>query len=102
MKKEQKCVEIGEFFRVVNNIKDGYSGHYWPLYACYKRPSWNKEHIYKQYEDMLYANCDNVIEYGIRSFNSMIITLEAIIEKDGQKYYLKITPSYNYAQPIED
>ena len=98
MRKEKKIIEIGENFTFKKGIKDGYFTEYKTLYQCYNRPSDAKINIYNYYEKLLYNNCDAVLNYGIRSYNSMIIVLHAEITKDNKRYYVKITPSYNWIE----
>lgn len=73
------------------------------LNQCFNRWSDAKDFIYYKYERMLRENTDNFnfLYYGIKSYNCNIITLHAIVEKNGKKYYLYITPSYNYYEEIE-
>ncbi len=94
MKKEKKYINFGEDFKENNNLF--IRGNYNTLYECYNRPSERKAYIYDYYRKLLQENVDNVENYGIASYNCNIITLEAIIQKDFKRYYLYITPSYNY------
>lgn len=99
MKKEKRFIQLGEQFQEKNNLF--IKGNYDYLYDCYDRPSGRKAYIYDYYERLLRDNADRVECYGVASYNSMIITLEAIIEKEGKRYYIYITPSYNYFMELE-
>lgn len=99
MKKEKRYLQLGEQFQEKNNLY--IRGNYWGLYQCYDRPSGRKAYIYDYYLQLISQNVDRVKNYGIASYNSMIITLEAIIEKEGKRYYIYITPSYNYFMELE-
>lgn len=104
-KREIKTIEIGETFKENKRIEENYynrNSEYKTLYECYGRPSDAKIYIYNKYEKMLFDNCDCVYNYGIRSYNSMIIVLHAIVRKNNKTYYLLITPSYNYFKEIEE
>ena len=94
MKKEKKYLQLGEQFQEKNNLY--IRGNYDGLCDCYDRPSGRKAYIYDYYERLLRDNADRVERYGVASYNTMIITLEADIIKDGKRYYIYITPSYNY------
>ena len=100
MKKEKKYLQLGEQFQEKNNLF--IRGNYDYLYDCYDRPSGRKAYIYDYYERLLRDNADRVECYGVASYNTMIITLEAIIEKEGKRYYIYITPSYNYFMELEN
>lgn len=94
-----KILNIGEDFRKKNNILDDFNKGYYTfkkLRDCFDTWSMAKENIYNNYYNLLLNNCDEVIEYGIRGCTRWIITLHAIVIKDGVKYYLMITPSYNW------
>lgn len=99
MKKEKRYLNLGEEFKEKNNLY--IRGNYDGLYNCYDRPSGRKAYIYDYYERLLRDNADRVERYGVASFNTMIITLEADIIKDGKRYYIYITPSYNYFMELE-
>jgi len=98
-RKEKRYLQIGEQFQEKKDLF--IRGNYNALYECYNRPSEAKTNIYYKYLKLIDENSDDVINYGIGSYNSMIITLEAIIKKDDKKYYLYITPSYNYFKELE-
>ena len=100
MKKEKKYLKLGETFQEKNNlyIRNNYD---W-IFECYNRPSDRKIYIYNYYEKLLRDNADRVERYGVASYNTMMITLEAIIQKEGKRYYIYITPSYNYFMELED
>ena len=99
MKKEKKYLKLGETFQEKNNlyIRNNYD---W-IYDCYIRPSGQKVYIYEYYEKLLHDNADRVERYGIASYNTNVISLEAIIQKEGKRYYIYITPSYNYFMELE-
>ena len=99
MKKEKRYLNLGEEFKEKNNLY--IRGNYDGLYNCYDRPSGRKAYIYDYYERLLRDNADRVERYGVASYNTMIITLEADIIKDGKRYYIYITPSYNYFMELE-
>ena len=99
MKKEKRYLNLGEEFKEKNNLY--IRGNYDGLYDCYDRPSGRKAYIYDYYERLLRDNADRVERYGVASYNTMIITLEADIIKDGKRYYIYITPSYNYFMELE-
>lgn len=92
----------GEEFKRKNNIyyNNYYSNNFKSLNQCYDRPSTTKQWIYNKYYDLLLNNTDSILEYGVRSYNTFMITLEAIIMKNKKRYYLMITPSYNYFMEI--
>jgi hypothetical protein len=91
----------GEEFKRKNNIYYSYYyNNFKSLNQCYDRPSYSKVNVYNKYYDLLLKNADSVLEYGVRSYNTFMITLEAIIKKNNKKYYLMITPSYNYFMEI--
>ena len=102
--RKRETILIGEEFNKKSSIlKDfSYFRDFKSLYECYSRCSEAKHNIYNYYEKLLFNNCDRVLEYGVRSYNSMIIVLHAIVEKEGKKYYLMITPSYNWYCDYEE
>lgn len=102
-KKSSNILKIGdETFKRKNNIYYNYFyNNFKSLEECYDRPSTTKQWIYNKYYDMLLKEKNvEILSYGIRSFNTFMITLEAIIKKNNKKYYLMITPSYNYFMEI--
>lgn len=99
MKKEKRYLNLGEEFKEKNNLY--IRGNYDGLYDCYDRPSGRKAYIYDYYERLLRDNADRVERYGVASYNTNIITLEADIIKDGKRYYIYITPSYNYFMELK-
>ena len=94
--KENKILFFGEDFERKNNIKNNYYTEYKTLKECFNKWSERKQYIYNYYYELLIKNTDKIIDYGIRSNNSMIINLHAVVEKKGQLYYLLITPLHNY------
>lgn len=99
MRKEKRKIEIGEEFVENKNFTQEYYEDYKTLRECYGRWSDAKENIFNYYKKLLEDN-SKVINYGIRSYNANVITLHAEIEKDNKKYYLVITPSYNWFNEI--
>ena len=102
MKKQKQIINIGEDF-TVERKKVNYNdiGDFMTLYQCYERPSDTKANIYYKYERMLYDNCEYIENYGVKSYNTFIVNLHAIIKINGVKYYATITPSYNKLFEIE-
>lgn len=100
MKKEKKKIMLGEEFVENKKMQQDYWTEFRPLESCYDRCSFRKINIYNYYYELLQKNTDRVISYGVRSFNTMIIVLHAIVEKDNKKLYLVITPSYNWFNEI--
>lgn len=101
MSKQKNIINMGEEFQENKKmIQEVYYNEFKTLGQCYDNWSDAKEHIYNYYRYLLNDNCDKVENYGIRSFNSMIIVLHAIVEKDGKRLYLVITPSHNWYNEI--
>lgn len=100
MKKEKRKIELGEEFVENKKMQQGYWTEFMSLESCYGRCSNAKKNIYNYYYNLLVKNTEKVLNYGVRSYNSMIIVLHAIVEKDNKKYYLVITPSYNWFNEI--
>lgn len=98
--KKNNIINLGEDFKVKKGLRCDYLKEYKNLYNCYNRPSYSKEKIYNYYYELLKDNCDDIIRYGVRSFNTFMITLHAEIKKDNKIYYVFITPSYNYIEQI--
>lgn len=102
-KEKNNIINLGEDFKIVNNNKiNYYCKHFEDLYKCYDRPSYSKINVYNYYYDLLKNNCDSILCYGVRSYNTFKITLNAIIKKDNKSYYVLITPAYNYIIEIEE
>lgn len=99
-KKEKNIIELGEEFAENKKIEQGYYTEFKELYDCYGKCSDAKIRIFNYYKNLLEKNTDDVIDYGIRSYNSMVIILHAIVEKNGKKLYLVITPTYNWYKEI--
>lgn len=97
-RKEKKYINLGEEFQENNNLF--IRGNYNTLYECYNRPSEAKARVYNYYKRLIEDNSDDVERYGIASYNCNVISLEAIIQKNDKKYYLYITPSYNYFKEV--
>lgn len=98
--KKAKTIDLGELFKVKKGLRCEYLKEYKTLYNCYDRPSYAKQKIYNYYFDLLKNNCDDIISYGVRSYNTFMITLHAEIIKNNIKYYVMITPNYNYIEQI--
>ena len=100
MKKEKRIINLGEEFKENKNFNMEYWCEFKTLGQCYGRWSDRKENIYNYYKNLLNNNVDKVEKYGVRTYNANVITLHAIVEKDNKKYYLVITPSYNWFNEI--
>lgn len=97
----KKFIELGETFFENKKMEQGeYYKEFKTLSDCYSRWSDAKERVYNYYRTLLIDNCDIVKNYGIRSYNSNVIVLHAIVEKDNKKYYLVITPAHNWYKEI--
>jgi len=97
-----KYINLGEEFKIKKGLQCEYLKEFKSLFECYDRPSQAKENIYNYYLKLLYNNCDDVLVYGVRSYNTFTITLHAKIKKDNKLYYVLITPSYNYIEQIQE
>ena len=97
---KNNIINIGEDFKRKKSIIDDYNNGYFTefknLNQCYTKASYSKQRVYNYYKELLQKNCDCVLNYGVRGHNCFTITLHAIIIKNNIKYYLLITPSYNY------
>lgn len=101
MTKTKNIINMGEDFRENKKmIQEEYYSEFKTLGQCYDNWSDAKENVYNNYRKLLNDNCDKVINYGIRSYNTNVIVLHAIVEKEGKKLYLVITPSYNWYNEI--
>lgn len=100
MSKQKNIIKIGEEFVEKKQLEQGYWTQFKTLRECFGRWSDAKENVYNYYEKLLHDNCNKVLNYGIRGYNSMIITLHAIVEKDNKRLYLMITPSHNWYKEI--
>lgn len=101
MKKEKRIINLGEEFKENKKmVQEEYYKEFKTLGECYDRWSDTKERVYNYYRNLLNENADKVENYGIRSYNANVIILHAIIEKENKKYYLVITPSYNWFSEI--
>lgn len=72
------------------------------IYNCYDRPSETKVNIYNKYYYLLLDNCDNVLKYGVNSYNRFMFTIHAIVEIANKKYYVYITKSRNEIRKIKE
>lgn len=101
MKKEKRKINLGkEFVENKKMVQEEYYKEFKTLRECYGKWSDTKERVYNYYRNLLNENADKVENYGIRSYNANVIILHAIIEKENKKYYLVITPSYNWFNEI--
>jgi hypothetical protein len=100
MKKQKNIIKIGEEFQENKKMTQDYWTEFKTLRECYGKWSDAKENVYNYYKNLLNNNCDSVEKYGIRSFNCNVIVLHAIVEKEGKKLYLVITPSHNWYSEI--
>lgn len=97
MKKEKRKINFGEEFQENKKMEQGeYYKEFKTLRECYEKWSDTKERVYNYYRRLLNENADKVENYGIRSYNTNVIILHAIVEKENKKYYLVITPIYNW------
>lgn len=100
---KNNIINLGEDFKKVSNKKiDIFNKRFLTIYQCYNRPSQEKENIYNYYYNLLINNCDSVLYYGVKSYNTFKIILNAIIKKENKKYYVLITPAHNYILEIEE
>ena len=81
-------INLGEAFYEKSSLD--YVGNFYSLSDVFGSYSRTKEAIYISYYALLCKNCDEVINYGIRSASRFLITLEADVMKDGIRYYLVI------------
>lgn len=100
MKKEKKIIKMGEEFEENKKMEQGYYTQFKTLGNCYGRWSDAKERVYNYYKKLLNDNTEKVEKYGIRSYNCNVIILHAIVEKEGKRLYIVITPSYNWYTEI--
>ena len=100
MKKEKKKIMLGEEFTENKKMEKGYYSEFKTLGDCYNSWSYRKQAVFDNYKNLLNNNCDEVLNYGIRSYNSNVIILHAEVMKENKKYYLVITPSYNWFNEI--
>lgn len=103
-KKNNNIIMLGgESFKKNTRLyyNDYFKDSFKSLNECYNSWSDRKEYIFNHYYNMLVNEKRvNILKYGVRSFNSNIIVLGAIIKKNNKKYYLMITPTYNYFNEI--
>ena len=69
------------------------------IYDCYERPSHTKVAIYKEWEEWAYLN--NVLHFGVCSYNTFGFSLQGLVDHCGHTYLLRITPTHNYAYIVE-
>lgn len=89
------------FYEVINS--QNHFGR--TLWDCYTRPSHMKELIYalwKNWFDSLEQPQPHMYAHrmGVYSYNTNVFTLSMLIQVDGKYYFLKITPSHNYATEL--
>lgn len=102
-KEKNNIINLGEDFKKVSSKKiDIFNKRFLTLYQCYNRPSQEKESIYNYYYQLLCNNCESVYQYGVKSYNTFMINLNAIIEKNNTLYYVLITPAHNYILEIKE
>ena len=65
------------------------------IFNCYQKCSGKKYEVFTYYYNLLDSGSDEILQYGINSYNCNIITLHSIINIDYQKYYIYITPTKN-------
>ena len=88
-----------KFFEHVNSS----NYHHKSLYKCYTRPSSSKVRIYERWFTWFDVTKDNTETweyqqtFGVRTFNTFMITLGMTIRVNGQWYYIVITPSRKIA-----
>ena len=70
------------------------------IYDCYSRPSSTKLSIYKEWKEWAYLN--DIMYFGVRSYNINMFTLQGLVEYNENTYMLDITPSHNYAYLIDN
>lgn len=91
----------GKIFKISKTTRD-YSDLRHPIgrtiYDCYSKPSSKKVSIYNEW--LHWAINNNVIYFGVASYNCNIFTLQGIITIDDDDYLVYITPSYNTLYPI--
>lgn len=74
------------------------------LEQCYTRCSTSKVSIFNYWKNVLkdFITLDFYRNYfGVRSFNSNMITLHALIMLDNKLYYVDITKSHNNIYKVE-
>lgn len=78
------------------------SNIYKSIYECYDRPSITKANIYTYWKNILSANCDDVIYYGIDSYNGWMFTLHSLIKIDNKLCYVYITKTRQEIRVIKE
>lgn len=99
-----KVLKIGEHTFTVHKSKHAsvdnlarYAGR--DLLECYTKPSISKISIYADWCNWVSQN--NIMYFGVSSYNSFSFTLQGLTTVDGVDYILSITPSSNKAFIIE-
>lgn len=102
--KKLKIIKMYEDFILKNKVmkEEEIKESFKSLEYCYNKPSQEKRSIYNYYYNLLISNSDYVEEFGIKSYNTFMITLHSIIIKDNIKYYVLITPAKNIIFKMED
>ena len=75
---------------------------YKTIYECYERPSSTKVDIYNYWRNLLLNNCDDVLYYGVDSYNGFMFTLHAIVKINDRLCYVYITKTRNEIQYIKE
>lgn len=102
MRRLRKMIINGEYFTLkneivnYNNIKEL---EYKSLNQCYVHCSNLKECIFNYWNNKLFSNS---IAYGIKNYNSNMITLHSILMINNKLYYAYITKSNNYLYEVAE
>lgn len=98
-RKEKEIIRIGseDFELQKDELKytDVIRKDYKDIFNCYKKCSSKKYDVFTYYYNLLDNNSLRVIRYGIKSYNTNIITIQAIIDINYQEFYIYITPTKN-------
>lgn len=104
MKRNNKYIMINNIeFNVKGTIDNDFikTLKFDSLESCYTRPSQAKTSIYYSWY-YTYLNNINIIKFGIGSYNSNIFTINSIVDIDGKRYYLHITPTKNECYEVKE
>ena len=85
--KEFKIVN-GKKFEIMKPIEKSINVSRKGLFDCYKKPSFAKKCIYREWERFCFIHFDDITNFGIESYNCMIFTL-GWNTSDGQYYVTK-------------
>ena len=98
----KKTMEInGRTFEVVSGSNFYRQLHpHRSLWDCYNQPSKTKEDIYNDW--LKWAVDTDIESFGLCSYNCNFFTLSGLYLdfETGDSYFIKITPSHNYATRI--